>query len=125
MFFKSFFKPKAQAPVEPKPTPLMSDAQFERFASALEMVGFLDSADREPLQAAISARDSYKHDMFVWENPVAQIRAYFHSDGEKITAITLQELGSGRFAAAQAVGEVNQRMVWILDGNAGSSKVAQ
>jgi len=125
MFFKSIFKPKAQAPVEPKPTPLMSDAQFERFASALEMVGFLDYADREPLQTAVSSRDSYKHGMFVWENPVAEIRAYFHSDGEKLTAITLQELGSGRFAAAQAVGEVNRRMEWVLNGIPGTSKAAR
>lgn len=125
MSLKSFFKPKAPVAVTPKQTPLMTDAQFDRFASALEMVGFLDYEDRETLQQAVSSRDSYKHGMFVWEYPVAAIRIYFHSDGEKITGITLQELGERRFAAAQAVAEVNRRVAWILNGNPGSSKVVR
>lgn len=60
MSLKSFFKPKAPVAVTPKQTPLMTDAQFDRFASALEMVGFLDYEDRETLQQAVSSRDSYK-----------------------------------------------------------------
>lgn len=111
------FKTRRSAQAQVVTHPLMlSEDRFNRLADALEMLGVLDSADRDVLDQTVNTPSQYIGTMAVWESPVAGVRLYFHRAGDVVVTATAQTMNTGvrRYATDRMVAELNSRIDGIF-----------